>query len=279
MVVKNDLVWMVGGAQGSGVDSGANIFARACCYGGLYVYGNREYHSNIKGLHSYFQIRVSERPIHCHRSFVDLLATFDPETLIRHRREVKPKGGIIYDPAYAATKIQDVPTLPRESVDESIAWLKQRGFGTSVGDLLEDAKKDGIQTYPIPFMDLIKQVAEKIGEPKISRVVRVTNVLTLGVSFAILDADIAVLAKAIGSIFSGKRLVADMNVFAAQTSYDYAKKNLTKSLGVRLENVGTKENRIFLMGTQAVALGKLAGGCRTQTYYPITPASRRKRIS
>jgi len=44
---------MAGGPQGSGVDSAANIFGRACGYGGLYVYGRREYHSNIKGLHSY----------------------------------------------------------------------------------------------------------------------------------------------------------------------------------------------------------------------------------
>ena len=105
MVVKNSFAWMVGGAQGSGVDSGANIFARACCYGGLYVYGNREYHSNIKGLHSYFQIRAAEHPVYCHRSYVDLLATFDAETLVRHRREVKAKGGIIYDPSYDATGI------------------------------------------------------------------------------------------------------------------------------------------------------------------------------
>ena len=273
LAVKNNLVWMVGGAQGSGVDSGANIFARACCYGGLYVYGNREYHSNIKGLHSYFQIRVAEHPILCHRSLVDLLATFDPETLIRHRREVNPQGGLIYDPAYDATRIQDVTTLPKESVDESIAWLKQRGFGTTVGDLLADAKKDGIQTYPVPFMDLLKQVASKIGEPKISKVARVTNVLVLGVSFAILGADIGLLEKAIRSIFGSRRNIVDMNVLAAQTSYDYTKKNLAKGFAVRLENVETKENRIFLMGNQAVALGKLAGGCRFQTYYPITPAA------
>ncbi|MGB9841780.1 MAG: 2-oxoacid:acceptor oxidoreductase family protein, partial [Candidatus Bathyarchaeales archaeon] len=43
---------MAGGAQGSGVDTAANIFGRACGYGGLYVFGRREYHSNIKGLHS-----------------------------------------------------------------------------------------------------------------------------------------------------------------------------------------------------------------------------------
>jgi 2-oxoglutarate ferredoxin oxidoreductase subunit alpha len=273
LVVRNSFVWMVGGAQGSGVDSGANIFARACCYGGLYVYGNREYHSNIKGLHSYFQIRVAERPVFCHRSYVDLLATFDPETLIRHRGELNPQGGLIYDPAYGATRIQDVTTLPRESVDESVAWLKKRGFGATVGDLLADAKKDGIQTYPVPFMDLLKQVASKIGEPKISKVARVTNVLVLGVSFAILDADIELLAKAIRSIFGSRLSVADMNVLAAHTSYDYAKKNLAKGFGVKLESVGAKENRFFLMGTQAVALGKLAGGCRFQTYYPITPAA------
>jgi len=273
LVVRNRLVWMVGGAQGSGVDSGANIFARACCYGGLYVYGNREYHSNIKGLHSYFQIRVAERPVYCHRSFVDLLATFDAETLVRHRREVKPQGGIIYDPSHDATGIQEIPTLPRESVDESVAWLKGRGFGATVADLLEEAKKDGIQTYPIPYMDLVKQVAAKIGESKISKVVRVTNVLVLGVPFAILDADLGLLTKAIRSVFGARPSVADMNVLAAQTSYDYAKTNLAKDFGVRLESVGVKENRIFLMGNQAVALGKLSGGCRFQTYYPITPAA------
>ncbi len=273
MVVKNSFAWMVGGAQGSGVDSGANIFARACCYGGLYVYGNREYHSNIKGLHSYFQIRVAEHPVYCHRSYVDLLATFDAETLVRHRREVKAKGGIIYDPSYDATGIQDIPTLPRESVDESIAWLKGRGFGATIADLLEEARKDGIQTYPIPYMDLLKQVAAEIGEPKISKVARVTNVLVLGVSFAILEADIGLLTKAIQSIFGPRRSVAEMNILAAQTAYDYTKKNLAKGFGVKLESVEAKENRIFLMGNQAVALGKLAGGCRLQTYYPITPAA------
>ena len=273
MVVKNSFAWMVGGPQGSGVDSGANIFARACCYGGLYVYGNREYHSNIKGLHSYFQIRVAEHPLYCHRSYVDLLATFDAETLVRHRREVKANGGIIYDPSYNATRIEEIPTLPRESVDESTAWLKGRGFGPTIADLLEDAKKDGIQTYPIPYMELVKQVAAKIGESKISKVARVTNVLVLGVSLAILDADIGVLTKAIGSIFGQRRSIVDMNVLAAQISYDYAKTNLAKGFGAKLESVEAKEDRIFLMGNQAVALGKLAGGCRLQTYYPITPAA------
>ena len=57
-MIENDISWMVGGAQGSGVDSAATIFARGCNYAGLYVYGQREYYSNIMGEHSYFIVRV-----------------------------------------------------------------------------------------------------------------------------------------------------------------------------------------------------------------------------
>jgi len=273
MVVKNSLVWMIGGPQGSGVDSAANIFARACCYGGLYVFGNREYHSNIKGLHSYFQIRVAERPIHCHRSFVDLLATFDAETLVRHRSEVVKQGGIIYDPAYEATRIQDIPTLEREFVDESIAELKEKDFGGTVADLVEDARRDGVRIYPLPYMDILKEVAEKLGEPKLSKVTRMINILALGVSCAILDYDIELLAKAIRSIFGAKTRIADMNILASRMAYDHAEKSLGTGFGIKLQRVEVSERRIFLMGNQAVALGKLAGGCRFQTYYPITPAA------
>ena len=273
MVVKNSLVWMIGGPQGSGVDSAANIFARACCYGGLYVFGNREYHSNIKGLHSYFQIRVAERPVHCHRSFIDLLATFDAETLVRHRSSVVKQGGIIYDPAFEATRIQDIPTLEKEFVDESIAALREKGLGGTVAELMEDARRDGIRIYPLPYMDLLKEVAEKLGEPKLSKLTRMINILSLGASCAILDYDVEMLAKAIRYVFGAKPRIADMNILASRIAYDYAKKSFGTGFGVKLERVEFSERRIFLMGNQAVALGKLAGGCRVQTYYPITPAA------
>jgi len=264
---------MVGGAQGSGVDSGANIFARACCHAGLYVFGNREYHSNIKGLHSYFQVRVAERPIRCHRSYVDLLATFDAETLIRHRSEVANRGGIIYDPSHESTRIQDIPTLEKEFVDESVERLKAKGFAGTVQDVLDDARRDGVRIYPMPYMRLVNQIAERLGESKVSKVARVINVLVLGASFALLDADIELLTRAVRSVFGAKPSVAAMNELAAQVAYDYAKENLGTDLGIKLEKVDTKESRIFVMGNQAVALGKLAGGCRLQTYYPITTAA------
>jgi len=65
-----------------------------------------------------------------------------------------------------------------------------------------------------------------------------------------------------------------MNVTAVDYAYDYAQKNFkVDTLKFKLEKVEAKEPRIFLTGNQAVAMGKVLGGCRVQTYYPITPAA------
>ena len=60
---RDDFSWMIGGAQGSGVDTPASIFAKAVATAGYYVYGTREYYSNIKGEHSYFQVRFGLSPL------------------------------------------------------------------------------------------------------------------------------------------------------------------------------------------------------------------------
>ncbi|MFL6495023.1 MAG: 2-oxoacid:acceptor oxidoreductase family protein, partial [Nitrososphaera sp.] len=78
--ITNSLSWVIGGAQGSGVDSVANIFSRACAIGGMQVFGKREYYSNIKGEHSYFTVRVSDEPLRSHVDEINMLVSFDAET-------------------------------------------------------------------------------------------------------------------------------------------------------------------------------------------------------
>src|SRR5512147_1698412 len=113
MVIKS-ISWMAGGPQGSGVDTASNIFGRACGYGGLWVFGRREYHSNIKGLHSYFHLRLAKQEILANVNNVDLLAAFDAETVVRHVQEVMPDGSIIVDAMDMNVKILGIPTLPPE---------------------------------------------------------------------------------------------------------------------------------------------------------------------
>jgi len=87
-MVTESVNWMAGGPQGSGVDTASTIFGRACGYGGLWGFGRREYHSNIKTMHSYFHQRVSKEPTLANISDVNLLAAFDAETIVRHVDEV-----------------------------------------------------------------------------------------------------------------------------------------------------------------------------------------------
>jgi 2-oxoglutarate ferredoxin oxidoreductase subunit alpha len=270
---RDEFVWMAGGAQGSGVDASANIFGRACCYGGLHVYGKREYHSNIKGLHSYFHIRVSHKEVKADVDRVDMLCAFDAESVVRHIWEVAPDGGIICDTEALATRIFDIATLPHTFKIEFRKTLEERGIKPeTVGDLLNAVKKNNVRVYAVPYMELLKDVGKQIGEEKLSKLTRMTNVLALGASFGIVDYNKGFVEKAIQAIFSGRQKIIEMNILALDLAYDYAKKKFG-DFGFKLETVTTNEKRIFLQGTQAVALGKLVGGCRLQTYYPITPAA------
>jgi 2-oxoglutarate ferredoxin oxidoreductase subunit alpha len=272
-LVEKGFNWMAGGPQGSGVDTAANIFGRACGYGGLYVYGRREYHSNIKGLHSYFHLRISKNEISANVNDVDLLAAFDAESVVRHIDEVVPRGGIIFDENQLDIKVLEILTLPLEFKVEFHEHLKKRGIGDSLADLLIDAEKRGVQVFQVPYMDLLKQIASKLGIEKLSKITRMVNVLTLGISFGLLDYDVTLVEKAVRTTFSEKPKIVEMNMLALNLAFDYAKANFSKNFNYRLPKISADERRIFLSGNQAVAVGKILGGCRVQTYYPITPAA------
>jgi 2-oxoglutarate/2-oxoacid ferredoxin oxidoreductase subunit alpha len=273
MVIES-INWMAGGPQGSGVDTASTIFGRACGYGGLYVFGRREYHSNIKSLHSYFHQRVSKQEILSNISDVDLLAAFDAETIVRHIDEVVSEGGIIVNSRHIDINVQkDILTLPEEFKKQISAYIKQNNItGETIGDLLNYAKQKNIQIFPVPYTDILKQIGDKLEIEKMSQLSKMINVLTLGVSFALLKYDRKLVETAIRASFREK--IADMNLIAVNYAYDYAEQHFElNNFKHKLEKQDTTESRIFLTGNQAVAIGKVLGGCRVQTYYPITPAA------
>jgi 2-oxoglutarate ferredoxin oxidoreductase subunit alpha len=265
--------WMAGGPQGSGVDSAANIFGRACGYGGLYVYGRREYHSNIKTMHSYFLQRISKQPTLANISDVNLLAAFDAETVVRHVGEVVSGGGIIVDSRDLGVNVlKDIITFSEDYKTQIRDFMKENSVSETINDFLNFAKQKNIQVFPVPYTDLLKQIGEKLHIEQLSTLTKMINVLTIGVSFALLKYDRGLVEKAIRATFHEK--IADMNVVAVDTAYDYAEKNFNvNNFKHKLEKIDVIEPRIFLTGNQAVAMGKVLGGCRVQTYYPITPAA------
>jgi 2-oxoglutarate ferredoxin oxidoreductase subunit alpha len=272
MVIES-LNWMAGGPQGSGVDTASTIFGRACGYGGLYVFGRREYHSNIKTMHSYFHQRVSKQPTLANVSDVNLLAAFDAETVVRHVDEVVSEGGIIVDSRDLNVNVlKDIKTFSEEYKTQVQDFMTTNGVGETISNFLDYAKQKNIQVFPVPYMELLKQIGEKLQIEKISMLSKMINVLTIGVSFALLKYDRKLVEDAIKATFNEK--IADMNLTAVDHAYDYAEKNFNlNNFKHKLEKLENTEPRIFLTGNQAVAMGKVLGGCRVQTYYPITPAA------
>ncbi len=265
--------WLIGGPQGSGVDSSANIMARALASSGLWVFGKREYHSNIMGLHSYFQVRASGREVRSHVDRVDLLATFEEETLVRHADAVADGGGIIYDPHKAGTKIEEIETLHNEEGERVRLRLRNAGIPETVEGVLKEASNRSVSLYPVPYADLLNELVSRHPEMQLSKVTRMVNVVAVSASLALVGFDKSVLAGAIRSTFRGKPQVAELNSELADLSYDFVRTHAGAGFGRVLKAGQATEKRLLLMGNQAVAIGKILGGLRFQTYYPITPAS------
>src|SRR5436190_211256 len=268
----NDLSWLIGGPQGSGVDSSANVFARACAAGGLHVFGKREFYSNIMGEHSYFALRAHTNLVRSHIDAVNLLATFEAETLFRHARAVTDDGAIVYDPSLGKTRLSDIPTIEKRLRAELQTYLISHGVGETLDDMLAASKQRGVALVPIPFKDLLEQIADEFQIDQLSKISRVVNMLAVGASFGILRFDFAMMRASLEDVFRAKAKVVSMNAAGAQKAYDLAS-SLVPEFRYRLERVPRKEPRLFLTGSQATALGKLYAGMRFQTYYPITPAS------
>ncbi len=270
---QQELAWRVGGPQGSGVDTAAGIFSRACAIGGLHLYGRREYYSNIKGRHSYYDVRVAHYPVTCHRETADLLTTFEAESLARHAIAVVHGGGIVYNTSHADTPLNRIPFLGERLRNDLSAYLEERDLPPTTGGLLEDARRRGVQTYAVSYDEITSALAKKLEVPK-AIADRTLNTIAVAISCALLDYPSDYLAKALEKTFPGRAKIIDMNVQAVELAYEFVHERFdTHDLDFRLVPMDIDEHRLLINGHQAVALGKLAAGLTFQTYYPISPAT------
>lgn len=270
---RDDFSWMIGGAQGSGVDSSAIIFAKAAATGGLNVFGNREYYSNIKGEHSYFRVRVSKDLIRAHVDTVDMLATFEEETIFRHALEVRSEGAIIYDSDQDTKRLDQVPTIEAQVRDALNAEFIKNGLSPDVKGILELARRRGVHIYPVPYDDLLKITGSKFGETSLSALQRMLNVMAVAASFALVSYDEELVKEAVKKQFSKKPKAAEMNAEAVGQAYKFIGEKYTGSFAHKLSPAKAEGVRLFVRGNSILAMAKELAGCRLQTYYPITPAS------
>ncbi|HKJ68991.1 MAG TPA: 2-oxoacid:acceptor oxidoreductase subunit alpha [bacterium] len=250
---RQDFACVIGGPQGSGVNSTAELYAKLLTRLGYYVYSNVEYHSNIKGKHSYFRVRAANYPVRSHTEDIDLLIALDEETLFGdfyknypshwgHAHQVRSGGTIIYD----SDEITDA-----DSRLEAFE-VQQVGF---------------------PFLEVLNEALSTIGKGGEGKKYNImNNTVAYGAGMGLLQIDPDQVEQSIRDGFRKKQKVADMNVVAARHAYNYIREEFPEHIRPLFASPGL-EHRIMIKGSQAVGLAKIKAGCGFQSYYPITPAT------
>ena len=199
MDITNDLLWMIGGPQGSGVDSSATLFARAMAGAGLWVFGKREYHSNIMGEHSYFQVRVRDVPVHSHIDPVHILTTFEATTAEIHAHEIIPGGALVYDPSQV--KLDGLAFQPE------------------------------VLKVPLSYNSILSELAKETGQDQ-SKMAIMKNVIAVAASLALLKLDFSYVQKALEGTFTGRRArLVGQNVAVARKAFEAIPQEAVNKIG------------------------------------------------
>jgi len=96
-LIINKISVMVGGEAGAGITRSGFLFAKACLRGGLHVFGANDYQSLIRGGHNFYIARADAKEVYSQADTIDLLLALDKETILFHKDELAPGGGIVYD--------------------------------------------------------------------------------------------------------------------------------------------------------------------------------------
>ncbi len=259
----NRLIWRIGGPQGSGVDTAANIFSDAIALAGYYIYGNREYYSNIKGRHSYFTVAIEDRPVLSVSDSIDILATFEPETVFQHFKDVR--GVALYDKNVEGAKLDSMLFMEGETRKRAQELLAKHSYPETVKGAIDYMAGRGVDCIPVDYDAVLRRILSEVKLPP-TIVDRSKNVIAVAASYGLLGLDKRYMIDALTSIFKKEEYVK-LNTKAVE----YGMQLVQPRYGMTgLEPQG---HRLRVDGNSMSALGKLLAGLRLQTYYPITPAS------
>jgi 2-oxoglutarate ferredoxin oxidoreductase subunit alpha len=234
-VSYNDFVIKFANVNGSGSASANGMFAKALFRMGIPVATRNIFPSNIQGLPTWFEVRVSERGYLGRREGVDVMVAMNAETYEEDVASVVPGGYLFYD---------NSKPLARELVRNDIVEV-------------------GI---PISAMLLAE-----FQDPKQRQLFK--NITYLGALSALLNIDFDILTGMVGEQYKGKDALIKPNIHALEIGRNYAFEYLECPLGVQVRASDAVGDRIMINGNTAAGLGCIYGGATVCAWYPITPST------
>src|SRR5580704_8527101 len=231
----NDFVVRFANVNGSGSASANQIFARAILRMGVPVAPRNIFPSNIQGLPTWYEVRVSEAGHLGARGGTDLMVAMNPQTWDKDVAAIEPGGYLFYDSSRP---------IPASKFREDI---------TVIG------------------MPLTQICNKEYSDPRQRQLFK--NIIYVGALSALLDIDVAEIEKLLSEQFRGKEKLIAPNVKALHIGREHALANLTCPIGLTVRRSDKIGDRIFVEGNAAAALGAVYGGATVCAWYPITPST------
>ena len=231
----NDFVLKIANVNGTGSASANSLLMKTVFRMGVPVTGKNFFPSNIQGLPTWYEIRVSKDGYLARSGLVDIMVAMNSQTYTRDLAEVAPGGVLLYD-----------STWPR---DRQLA-------------------RPDIEIVGVP---LARMCNERFANARTRILMK--NMAYVGVLAALLELDRAVIVELVKETFAKKPALIESNLEAFDLGAEYARTNLTCPLPQRVKPLSKTAGHIMIDGNTAAALGCLYAGATVGAWYPITPST------
>ena len=230
---ENEFVIKFANVNGSGSASANQMFAQGVFRLGVPVSPKNIFPSNIQGLPTWFEIRVTEKGYLGRREGVDIAVAMNPQSYAEDVAEIRPGGYLLYDSSW------------------------KRNFG-----------RDDINVLEIPLTELC---VREFSNPKLRLLFK--NIVYVGALAYLLGMGTDVYVDLISAKFKGKEKLIIPNVKALEMGYNYAKENLTNQCDIKVRKSNKNKGMILTNGNEASGLGCVYAGATVCAWYPITPST------
>lgn len=231
----NDFVVRFANVNGTGSASANALFTKAIFKMGIPVTPKNIFPSNIQGLPTWYEVRVSEKGFLGRREGIDFMVCVNPQSMKKDVADVSPGGYFLYD----STK-----PLHSEYIREDINYIG------------------------IPLMELSNS---NYSDPRQRQLFK--NIIYVGALAAFFDIEFEVLESLLATQFKGKEKLIEPNIKALKLGAEYVQKNFEYPLNLRVERRDLLGDAIMMSGNSACALGAIYGGATVAAWYPITPST------
>ncbi len=231
----NDFVVRFANVNGTGSASANALFTKAVFRMGVPVTPKNIFPSNIQGLPTWYEVRVSQKGYLGRREGIDLMVSVNPQSMKQDYADVHSGGYFLYD--------SSKPLPPSYDRDEV----------TNIG---------------IPLMDLCNAEFTDARQRQLFK-----NIVYIGALSALLDIEFPVLEGLISEQFKGKEKLIEPNIKALNIGVKYVKENFECPLDIRVERRDILKDKILIDGNSACGLGAVYAGATVAAWYPITPST------